>query len=126
MSLPFRAISISIVVVSGILLALHATSDSNLKPFPAPAEDVATDYFGMKVADPYRWMEGGAENARLTDFLKAQNTYTRSVLDAIKGRDLLLARIQELKRFYELDLDSGASHRLKEIKSHSSRKPSAR
>jgi hypothetical protein len=27
-----------------------------------------------------------------------------------------LERIQELRKFYELDLDSGASHRLKEIK----------
>ena len=33
-----------------------------------------------------------------------------------------LSRIQELKKFYELDLDSSASHRLKEIKSHSTRK----
>jgi hypothetical protein len=33
-----------------------------------------------------------------------------------------LERIRELKKFYELDLDSGASHRLKEIKAQSPRK----
>src|ERR1700761_2745610 len=33
-----------------------------------------------------------------------------------------LARIQELKRFYDFDLDSSASHRLQEIKSTSPRK----
>ncbi|MFY9741652.1 MAG: hypothetical protein WA252_03765 [Candidatus Sulfotelmatobacter sp.] len=33
-----------------------------------------------------------------------------------------LERIQELKRFYDLDLDSSASHRLKEIKSRPARK----
>jgi hypothetical protein len=33
-----------------------------------------------------------------------------------------LERIRELKRFYGLDLDSGASHRLKEIKAKSPRK----
>jgi predicted DNA-binding ribbon-helix-helix protein len=33
-----------------------------------------------------------------------------------------LERIQELKRFYDFDLDSSASHRLKEIKSRSARK----
>jgi hypothetical protein len=33
-----------------------------------------------------------------------------------------LERIRELKKFYELDLDSGASHRLKEIKGKASRK----
>ena len=33
-----------------------------------------------------------------------------------------LDRIRELKKFYALDLDSSASHRLKEIKAKSSRK----
>ena len=35
-----------------------------------------------------------------------------------------LERIRELKKFYELDLDSSASHRLKEIKSKGARKRS--
>ena len=33
-----------------------------------------------------------------------------------------LEKIRELKKFYELDLDSSASHRLKEIKARSGRK----
>jgi hypothetical protein len=33
-----------------------------------------------------------------------------------------LERIRELKKFYELDLDSSASHRLTEIKAKSARK----
>jgi hypothetical protein len=37
-----------------------------------------------------------------------------------------LERIQELKRFYEFDLDSSASHRLKEIKARPGRKPAVR
>ena len=36
-----------------------------------------------------------------------------------------LERIRELKKFYGLDLDSSASHRLQEIKSKSPRKLSA-
>ena len=36
-----------------------------------------------------------------------------------------LERIRELKRFYELDLDSSASHRLREIKAKSPGKRSA-
>ena len=35
-----------------------------------------------------------------------------------------LDRIKELKRFYDFDLDSGASHRLKEIKARPVRKRS--
>ena len=34
-----------------------------------------------------------------------------------------LERIRDLKKFYELDLDSSASHRLREIKSKSPRSP---
>lgn len=36
-----------------------------------------------------------------------------------------LSRIQELKKFYGLDLDSAASHRLKEIRGKATRKRSA-
>src|ERR1700733_13941747 len=36
-----------------------------------------------------------------------------------------LERIRDLKRFYDLDIDSSASHRLKEIKAKTSRKRSA-
>src|SRR6202051_3509985 len=48
------------------------------------------------------------------------------VLHAFDGKTTLspasLERIRELKKFYELDLDSSASHRLKEIKAKSPRK----
>jgi hypothetical protein len=36
-----------------------------------------------------------------------------------------LDRIRDLKKFYDLDLDSSASHRLKEIKAKTARKRSA-
>jgi hypothetical protein len=48
------------------------------------------------------------------------------VLHAFDGKtpfsQASLDRIQELKKFYELDLDSSASHRLKEIKRRAARK----
>jgi predicted DNA-binding ribbon-helix-helix protein len=48
------------------------------------------------------------------------------VLHAFDGKtpfsSASLERIQALKKFYELDLDSSASHRLKEIKGRGARK----
>jgi prolyl oligopeptidase len=67
----------------------------SLKPPSAKTEDVVTDYFGTKVADPYRWMERASE-VRVLEFLKSQNDYTRSVLGSLAGRDAMLARIQQL------------------------------
>src|SRR5207248_898546 len=78
-------------------VAVYSSAAGNdSKPQPAKAENTVTDYFGTKVADPYRWMEGGTENSRLMEFLKNQNGYTRSIVDSLKGRDALLARIQQL------------------------------
>jgi hypothetical protein len=51
------------------------------------------------------------------------------VLHAFDGKtpfsQASLDRIQELKRFYDFDLDSSASHRLKEIKAGPNRKRAA-
>jgi hypothetical protein len=48
------------------------------------------------------------------------------VLHAFDGKTpfspVSLERIRELKKFYELDLDSSASHRLREIKGRTARK----
>jgi len=51
------------------------------------------------------------------------------VLHAFDGKTpfsaVSLERIQELKKFYDFDLDSGASHRLKEIKGRPARRRTA-
>jgi hypothetical protein len=51
------------------------------------------------------------------------------VLHAFDGKtpfnQTSLERIEELKRFYEFDLDSSASHRLKEIKARAGRRRTA-
>lgn len=93
----FRKVCPAIALILSLaFVASAARADNPAKPQPAKPDDTATDYFGTKVSDPYRWMEGGADNTRLTEFLKSQNTYTRSVLHSLKGRDALLARIQQL------------------------------
>src|SRR5664279_3108088 len=80
---------LSLAFATSAALADHAAKPELAKPELAKPEDSVTDYFGTKVTDPYRWMEGGAENARLPEFLKNQNTYTRSVLHSLKSRDAL-------------------------------------
>ena len=71
-------------------------SPDSLKPQPAKTVEAVTDYFGTKVSDPYRWMETEASQSQFMEFLKAQNEYTRSVLDSVTARDAILTRIQHL------------------------------
>ena len=58
-------------------------------------DDVVDDYFGTKVADPYRWLED--ENSPETKaWVEAQNLTTFAYLDKIPYREKLKARLTEL------------------------------
>ena len=63
-------------------------------PPVAPLRPVTGDYFGTKVADPYRYMEN-MKDPEVQAWMKAQNDYTRAALGSIPGRAHLLARIRE-------------------------------
>jgi prolyl oligopeptidase len=80
-----------IAIMTIAAAALYAGGVS-AEPPSAPIEPVTDDYFGVKVTDPYRWME--ERNApRFVEWLTAQNAHTRTVLDRIGGRSALEKRI---------------------------------
>jgi prolyl oligopeptidase len=69
-----------------------------LRAEPPPSARIAVvrdTYFGETLSDPYRWMEN-AQDPDWLPFLKGQNDYTRSVLDALPTRGALLKRIEQL------------------------------
>src|SRR6185312_2714714 len=83
-------------LLAGFSAALVAVTAFALPPAPAaaPVRPVTDDYYGTKVVDDYRWMEA-QPNAERDAWMKAQADYTRAVLDAIPGRQQLLADIQQ-------------------------------
>lgn len=88
-------------IISGVYpllsLSLLAVIAPPATPPVAPVKPVTDNYFGTKIVDPYRWMED-APNPALTAWMKAQNDYTRSVLDSIPGRAALLTQLQAASR----------------------------
>jgi prolyl oligopeptidase len=62
---------------------------------PTRTVDVVDDYFGTRVADPYRWLEDG-DAPEVVAWTAAENALTRRRLDAIPGRDRLSARVRAL------------------------------
>ncbi|HQR09718.1 MAG TPA: prolyl oligopeptidase family serine peptidase [Casimicrobiaceae bacterium] len=68
-----------------------------LIPPDTPVDPTIESFYGHTIYDPYRWLEDTASPDVLAWF-KAQNAYTRSVLDALPGRAALHARLVEINR----------------------------
>ena len=83
-------------LVAPALARAVARAAPKAPPAPVARVQVVRDtYFGETLADPYRWMENDKDPDWLP-YLKGQNAHARAILDAIPGRERLLARIRQL------------------------------
>jgi prolyl oligopeptidase len=89
---PVAIVTALLAVVSAPALAAETKSPA---PPVAPVRPVVDDYFGIKVTDPYRYMED-LKDPQVAAWFRGQNDYARGVLGRIHGREQVLARIQEL------------------------------
>jgi prolyl oligopeptidase len=82
-------------VIVFALLDATLVAQSSLK-YPQPRKgDVVDDYFGTKIADPYRWMED-LNSAEVKQWIDAENAITAKYLDSLPVRDALKKRITDL------------------------------
>jgi len=80
------------------LLGSRVLADPILSYPPARRDDVPDDYNGVKVADPYRWLEK-LDSAETRDWVKAEAALTDSYLEKIPVRDVLKKRLTALLDF---------------------------
>jgi prolyl oligopeptidase len=60
-------------------------------------DDLVEDHFGIKVADPYRWLENNARTDRdVRDWVARENRATAAYLGTLPGRDILHRRMERL------------------------------
>src|SRR4030095_1948009 len=74
---------------------LLAGSSEIAAPPVAPVREVADDYHGTRIVDPYRYMEN-LKNPETLAWMKAQSEYANGALDRLPARKALLERIREL------------------------------
>ncbi|HVB32792.1 MAG TPA: prolyl oligopeptidase family serine peptidase [Patescibacteria group bacterium] len=72
-----------------------AAQGTPAKPPPAPVRTVTTTYFGVDVADPYRYMEDSGDPAARA-WIGQQARHARSVLGNIPGRASLLGELKTI------------------------------
>jgi len=74
-------------------------SDTSKIAYPESKKvDVVDDYFGTKVADPYRWLED-SKSPEVKAWVEAQNKVTFAYLDKISYREKLRTRLTELYNY---------------------------
>ena len=92
---PISSLSLTAVLLASSATIAFAQTASSPVPPVAPVRPVTDVYFGTPVVDPYRYLEN-LKDPEVQTYMKAQAGYTRGVLDAIPGREALLARIHAL------------------------------
>ena len=66
---------------------------SSLRYPPAPRGGIIDDYFGTKVADPYRWMED-LDSPEVKQWVDAENALTFEYLNALPQRAALKVKVR--------------------------------
>ena len=73
--------------------------------------DTVTDFFGTKVADPYRWLED-LNSSEVADWVKQENTVTEQYLSQLGMRAHFKNRITELWNYPKISLPFRTGGRL--------------
>ena len=84
------------VVVSAAFCATDLPAQSSTQgdaPPRARADTVWETHHGVRVADPFRWLE--TESAERAAWVTAQDGYTRALLESLPIRDSVMARFAE-------------------------------
>ena len=92
-----------IVLAAAVTAASLAMNAQKLTYPAAPADNTVDDYFGHKVADPYRPLENDTAGATL-DWVKAENAVTRGYLDAVPFRGDIHKRLTALNNYGKFGL----------------------
>ncbi|HEX6156747.1 MAG TPA: hypothetical protein VFZ54_12020 [Burkholderiales bacterium] len=100
------------LVAAAVLCAGAALAQSPKLSYPAARKaEVSEELFGVKVSDPYRWMEETG-SAELTDWLAAQGRLTSGYLAELPLRAHFQKRITELWNYSKTSIPTVEGGRL--------------
>lgn len=104
---------LKLVLRAASCLALLALLSQGALALDYPATktgDTVDDYNGVKVADPYRWLED-LNSPELHDWVEAQNKVTFGYLEGIEGRQRIFERLKAVVNYERITLPSQTAGR---------------
>jgi len=94
---------VCLLTALSIPMTVTATPTTDSAPLKYPVTrtvDVRMDRFGLSADDPYRWLENDVRvDPEVRAWVDAENTVTRSVLDALPGRDAIQESLKKVWNF---------------------------
>ncbi|SNS15607.1 prolyl oligopeptidase [Sphingomonas laterariae] len=100
---------VAAMLLNAAALPAHAAAIA----YPATERGPVVDQqFGQAIADPYRWLENDVRtDARVADWVAAQNRVTDAYLASLPGRDAIKARLTRLWNYERFDIPEKAGAR---------------
>ena len=90
------------IIMSTILTLPALSLSAQHFTYPeTPRDNTVDHYFGVAVADPYRWLENDTSR-QTAQWVEAQNAVTGRYLKGIKQRGKLLKRLTEVSNYGEV------------------------
>jgi len=91
-----------IFVLALVVIGCQPQKETTTSAYPPTAKvDTVDEYFGVRVPDPYRWLESDTSEAT-AGWVKSQNEVTFSYLDKITYRDKIKDRLEKLFNYERL------------------------
>jgi prolyl oligopeptidase len=91
---------LTLIALAAPALAQTSSPKADMTAITYPATergDTVDEQFGVKVADPYRWLENDVRtDPKVAAWVEAQNKVTDAYLATLPGRDVFKARLKKL------------------------------
>jgi prolyl oligopeptidase len=101
------------LLLGGVLVATSIAADDKLTYPKTKRVDHYDVYHGVKVLDPYRWLEEDVRSSKeVADWVEAENKVTDAYLKSIPERDAIRKRLTELWNFerYSVPIKAGKNY----------------
>src|SRR6185503_18903765 len=87
---------VAIVLTSSLFGAISVAQESKKPTYPPTKTDNVVDILhGVKIVDPYRWLEDGKSDATIA-WVDEQNKFTQELLGKVPGREKIRERLNSL------------------------------
>ncbi|MDR1347722.1 MAG: prolyl oligopeptidase family serine peptidase [Prevotellaceae bacterium] len=95
---------VQLILLGGIFMfgiSCAKKTENNITYPKAEKQNVTDTYFGVEVADPYRWLENDTTQA-VADWVAAENEITQNYLENIPFRDKLKQRLTDIVNYEKI------------------------